>query len=141
MAGNHFTVDILTPDKVVAKDVPAESLLIPTVRGQINVLAEHTHIVTKLGTGPLAVFGGAQDDDRHFTVNLGVCKVLKDKVVILANYSEETHEISVETAKEDLAHAERQLSSETLSDEEIELFRNKVEMAKLQIQMAEKYKS
>jgi F-type H+-transporting ATPase subunit epsilon len=53
----YYTVDILTPSKIIAKNIPAESLLIPTVRGQINVLENHTHIVSKLSTGVLTVFG------------------------------------------------------------------------------------
>ena len=56
MSMTHFTVDILTPDKVVAKDMPAESLLVPSVKGQINILVDHTHIVSKLETGMVSVF-------------------------------------------------------------------------------------
>ena len=55
---NYYTVEILTPSKIIAKKMPAESLLIPTTRGQINVLEDHTHIVTKLAPGILSVFGG-----------------------------------------------------------------------------------
>ena len=61
----YYTVDILTPSKIVAKNIPAESLLIPTIRGQINVLQDHTHIVSKLDTGMMSVFGGPDYGDRH----------------------------------------------------------------------------
>ena len=75
----YYTVDILTPSKIIAKGIPAESLLIPTVRGQINVLENHTHIVTKLSTGVLTVFGGPDYADRNFIVSSGVCKILEEK--------------------------------------------------------------
>ncbi|MBT3584366.1 MAG: ATP synthase F1 subunit epsilon [Halobacteriovoraceae bacterium] len=138
---NAFTVDILTPDKVVGKNIPAESLLIPTVRGQINVLADHTHIVSKLETGTLSVFGGADDPDRHFSVTIGVCKLLKDKVIVLANTSEEVHEIDVERAKRALGNAEDKLkSAETLSEDELVKYQRKVGRARLRIQMAQEHK-
>lgn len=135
---NFFTVDILTPYKVVAKGIPAESLLLQTVKGQINVLPNHTHIVTKLATGPLTVFGGADDPDRHFSISYGTCKVLNDKVTILANTSEEEKEIDVERAKLALKNAEDKLAnSSNLADDEIEKYRRKMDRARLRIQMAE----
>ena len=127
---NNYTVDILTPSKIVAKGLPAESLLVPTVRGQINVLKDHTHIVSKLSTGIVTVFGGEDDPDRYFSVTTGVCKVL-----VLANTSEEDHEIDVERAKQSLQHAQEMLQS-SLTDEELTKYRRKVERAQLRVQLA-----
>jgi F-type H+-transporting ATPase subunit epsilon len=135
---NHFTVDILTPDKVIAKGIPAESLLIPTVRGQINVLPNHTHVVTRLSTGLLSAFGGADDPDRHFTISHGICKVLQDKVVIMSHTSEECHEIDKDRAEKALAFALEMLAGkEALADDEIEKYQRKAERAKLRVQMSE----
>ncbi len=133
---NNYTVDILTPSKIVAKGIPAESLLVPTVRGQINVLKDHTHIVSKLSTGIVTVFGGEDDPDRYFSVTTGICKVLDDKVILLSNTSEEDHEIDVERAKASLKHAEEMLQAEALTDEELTKFRRKVERARLRVQLA-----
>lgn len=132
---NCFTVDILTPSKVVAKDMPAESILVPTVRGQINVLEDHTHIVSKLETGVVSIFGGADDPDRFFTVTTGVCKVLENKIIVLANTSEEKHEIDLDRAKEALANAEERLHSD-LNEEEYVKFMRKKERAQLRIQLS-----
>ena len=138
---NYFTVDLLTPEKVVAKDIPAESLIIPTVRGQINVLPHHTHIINRLGTGTLSIFGGADDPDRHFSVTYGICKVLENKVIIMSHTSEENHEIDVERATRALEDAQAHLNSEKpMTDDEVEKFRRKVERAQLRIQIAEKAK-
>ncbi len=134
---NYFTVDLLTPEKVVAKGIPAESLLIPTVRGQINILPHHTHLINRLSTGVLSIFGGADDPDRHFSVTYGICKVLEDKIIIMSHTSEEQSEISLERAEQALENAEKHLSSgEALSDQEIQKFQLKVERAKLRIQLS-----
>lgn len=133
---NYFIVDILTPSKIIAKNVPAESLLIPTSRGQINVLEGHTHLVTKLSTGVLSLFGGADYADRNFLVTVGVCKILDNKIIILANTSEESTDVDVERAKLALARAEEKLKhSEGLSLEEVDKYTRKVERAKLRIQL------
>ncbi|EQC43364.1 ATP synthase F1 subunit epsilon [Bacteriovorax sp. Seq25_V] len=132
---NNFTVDILTPSKVIVKDAPAEDVLIPTLRGQIEVKKDHTHIVEKLNTGIISVFGGADDPDRHFFVSTGVCKVLNNKITILANTSEEDLEVDSERAELALNHANEKLSG-TLTDDEIEKFRRKAERAALRIQLS-----
>ena len=134
---NHFTVDIFTPAKVIAKEVPAESLLVPTVKGQINILVGHTHIVSKLETGMISLFGGPDDPDRFFSVTTGICKVQEDKVIILANTSEEKPDIDLERAKKALEYSEQMLtSSKSLSEEEFIKLTRKIERAKLRIQMA-----
>lgn len=135
----YFTVDILTPSKIVAKNVSAESLFIPTIRGQINVLENHTHVISKLSTGVLSLFGGIDYTDRHFSISDGVCKILDNKVIIMANTTEESHEINLERAKSSLKHNEELLkNTEGLSLEEIDGLHQACERAKLRIQLATK---
>ena len=134
----YYTVDILTPSKIIAKAIPAESLLIPTVRGQINVLENHTHIVSKLSIGVLTVFGGPDYADRNFIVSGGVCKILEGKVVVLANTAEESTDINVERAKISLQNAEEKLkNTDGLSIEDVDHYVQKAERARLRIQLAE----
>jgi F-type H+-transporting ATPase subunit epsilon len=134
----YYSVDVLTPSKIIAKGILAESLLIPTTRGQINVLENHTHIVTKLSTGILTVFGGADYSDRNFVLSKGVCKILEDKIVILANTAEESSDVDVERARLSLKNAEEHLkNTDGLSFEEIEHYQNKAERAKIRIQVGE----
>ena len=136
---NHFVVDILTPQKVVGEKIPATSLLIPTAMGQINILPDHTHIVAQLSTGQLSIFGGPEDGDRHFSVTHGICKVLKDRVVVLATTSEENKDIDRERAERSLENAQNMLASrENLSSLEREKYRRKIERAKLRLQMSSK---
>ncbi len=134
---NYFTVDILTPEKIVAEGIPAESLLIPTVRGQINVLPNHTHIINELTTGVLTVFGGADDPDVDYSVSGGICKVLNDRVIVMSHTAEKYSDINLERAEAALQNAQEKLTSgEPLTDEEIEQYRNKAERAQIRIQLS-----
>ena len=133
---NHYTVDVLTPYKVIAKNVPAESLLVPTVEGQINILPGHTHVVAKLEKGIVSVFGSEDDPDHFFTVSEGVCKVLGDKVTVLASISEEARGLDHGRAQIALDAAKRELDRDDLTPEEREHYMHKMEMAQLRLQLA-----
>jgi F-type H+-transporting ATPase subunit epsilon len=134
----YFTVDILTPSKIIAKGIPSESLLIPTTRGQINILENHTHVITKIVPGILSVFGGPDYGDRNFVISTGVCKVLEDRVVILSNTAEESMDVDVERAKLALKNAEDHLrNTDGLTVEDIDRYQQKLERAKIRIQIGE----
>lgn len=133
---NHFTVDVLTPSKVIARNIPAESLLVPTQRGEINILPDHTHLVTNLGTGILSVFGGSSDDDKFFTVTSGLCKILDNKITILAHTSEESCDLDIDRAQLALDNASNRLNDSELTVEEREKFSRKKERAQLRIQLS-----
>ena len=135
-----FSVDILTPNKVLAKNLPAESLLLPTVRGEINILPEHTHLITQLAKGILTIFSADDEDDRAFFISDGICKVLKNKVVVMASLGEEVNHINLERAQKSLDHSMEELKSKTLSPHEFDELVHKIERAKLRIQLATTYK-
>lgn len=132
---NYFTVDILTPSKVIAKDIPAAEVLIPTFKGQIEVKKDHTHIVEKVTPGFVSIFGGEDDADKHFFVTTGVCKVLHNKITLLVKIAEEDKDINGERAQLALDNANEKLS-ETLNDDELEKYRLKAQRASLRIQLA-----
>jgi F-type H+-transporting ATPase subunit epsilon len=136
-----FSVDILTPNKVLAKNLAAESLLLPTVRGEINILPEHTHLITQLSKGAVTIFSADdEEDDRAFFISDGICKVLKNKVVIMASLGEEVNHIDLDRAQRSLEHSMEHLKTKTLSPHEFDELVNKIERAKLRIQLASTYK-
>lgn len=130
-----FKLNLFTPRGVVIKDLECNDIVIPTVRGEINVLPEHTHILTELGTGVLTV--KTPMGARHFSVTAGLCRVLKDTVTILSFTSEKAEDINIERAKAAKAKANDRLSGkEAISDVDLIKFRRKLERAELRIRMA-----
>ena len=71
-----FKLNLFTPKGVVIKDLECNDIVIPTVRGEINILPEHTHILTELSTGILTA--KTPMGTRHFSVTAGLCRVLAD---------------------------------------------------------------
>ena len=131
----NYTVDILTPSSSVVKGLKADSLLVPTIKGQINVLADHTHVVTRLGNGVLEV--KSSEGNRKFHVTHGSFKVLKDKVTILSTVAETEDQIDLDRAKKAEAKAKDKLSGkDNLTDEELLKFQRKLRRAEIRLKMA-----
>jgi len=130
-----FKLNLFTPKGVVIKDLECNDIIIPTVRGEINVLPDHTHILTELSTGVLSAKTGM--GVRHFSITAGLCRVLKDTVTVLSFTSEKSEEIDLERAKSAKSKATDRLSGkESLSDVELIKFRRKLERAELRIRLA-----
>ena len=130
-----FKLNLFTPNGVVIKDLECNDILIPTVRGEINILPEHTHILTELSTGVLTA--RTPMGTRHFSVTAGLCRVLKDTVTILSFTSERAEEIDIERAKSSKAKAMDRLSGkENLTDVDLIKFRRKLERAEMRIRTA-----
>jgi F-type H+-transporting ATPase subunit epsilon len=130
-----FSVDVLTPSSVLAKDLPADSLMVSTVGGQIQILPNHTHIIEKLDTGSLTIYD--EKNQRQFTVTSGICKLLQNKVTILSTASEEICNIDKDRAQRALKTANEKLSSgDSLSDDDLIKYRRKIDRAELRLKMA-----
>lgn len=130
-----FKLNLFTPKGVVIKDLECDDLVIPTVRGEINILPEHTHILTELSTGIMTV--KTSMGTRRFSVTAGLCRVLKDTVTILAFTSEKAEDIDIDRAKSAKARAMDRLSGkEPISDVDLLKFRRKLERAELRLRLA-----
>lgn len=130
-----FNVDIYTPQRIVARGLEARSIKLPTTHGEINLLAEHTHIVSKLDTGVLEV--ETPKGIELFTMTTGVCKVLGDEVTILAQCCEKSSEIDIERAKDAANRAKQKLNqAEKLTVDELVKQTRKLDRAEIRIKLA-----
>lgn len=130
-----FKFNLYTPAGVVVKDLAASEIIVPSVRGEIDVLPEHTHILTELETGIITV--KTQMGKRHFSVTKGLCKVLKDEVTIVSVTSEPAEKIDRERAQAALKKAQSRLESEeALTDITLIKFQRKLDRARVRLKMA-----
>lgn len=130
-----FKLNLFTPKGVVIKDLECNDIVIPTVRGEINILPEHTHILTELSTGVLTA--KTPMGLRHFSVTAGLCRVLQDTVTILSFTSERAEDVDLERAKSAKSKAMDRLSGkENLTDVDLIKFRRKLERAELRLRLA-----
>lgn len=115
---NYF-VDILTPDKVVARSIEATGIKVETVRGEINILPDHTHLITSLFTGLLNI-SDVNKKSHYFTVSKGICKVLGNKITILSSNSLTAKEVNgASIEKENIELKARLQKTDLMDDDDI----------------------
>ena len=135
---SFFKVDILTPQSAVVRNVEADSILIPTTTGEIQVLPEHTHLVTKLDTGALILKTG--DKKIEFSITTGTCRILNDRITILSNVCERAGDINLERAEKALSNSQSVLAGSSLkTNTDVEKYQRKLARARLRIALSKKF--
>ncbi|MDA8793789.1 hypothetical protein N9N67_11125 [Bacteriovoracaceae bacterium] len=131
----EFRLSLYTPAGTLVKNLACNEAYIPTCRGELNILPEHTHILTSLSTGILTA--KTNSGDRHFSITAGVLKVLGDEIIVLSTTSEDSGVIDIERAKAAEHKAASRLdSNEALTDVHLIKFQRKLERAKMRIRLA-----
>lgn len=116
-----LNIRIIAPDRTVWS-ASAEEVILPSSTGQLGILTGHIPLLTGLDIGvmrvrieklwkPIVLFGG-------------FAEIEKDKVTILVNAAEETHEINIEKSQKDLEKSIKILSQATSNKEKIEATQN-----------------
>ncbi|MFI5113639.1 MAG: F0F1 ATP synthase subunit epsilon [Terriglobales bacterium] len=103
-----FQLEIVTPAKLVVKDV-AEEAQIPGLNGYLGILPGHAPLITELAVGTITYRSGTTT--HSLAVAWGFAEVLQDKVTILAETAERPQEIDVERAQKAKDRAEQRLKS------------------------------
>jgi F-type H+-transporting ATPase subunit epsilon len=130
-----YKLNLFTPKGVVVKELVCSDVTVPTIRGEINILENHTHILTELGTGILTA--KVANGVRHLSITAGLCRVMGETITLLSFTSEKPEDIDQERARAAKAKATSRLSGEgTLSDVELIKFRRKLERAEMRLKLA-----
>jgi len=108
MAEKSFTLEIVTPRKVVFKgDVVSFSA--PGVLGGFQVLYSHAPLLSELQIGEVK-FVDANGKEARYATSGGFVEVKNNHVVMLAETAERSDEIDIERAKAAQARAQKRLS-------------------------------
>jgi F-type H+-transporting ATPase subunit epsilon len=103
-----FQLEIVTPEKLVVKDV-AEEAQIPGKSGYLGILPGHAPLITELAVGEITYKSAGTT--KHISVAWGFAEVLPTKVTILAETAERPEEIDVARAQKAKERCERELNS------------------------------
>lgn len=102
-----FHIKIITPTKVTF-DGEAIHVRAPGADGYYGVLANHAALVSALDYGVLCVrHEGGQE--TNYAVGCGFVEVLNNKMVVIADFADETKDIDVERAKESMRRSVERL--------------------------------
>jgi len=133
---------IITPEKLIL-DEQVESVTIPTINGEITVLADHIPIVTSLTSGDIVA--SSKGEYIPMAVVGGFIEVRREKnetiVIILADFAEHVSEISAEKiteAKTKAKELQKQASNNEIVD--FEHFESELERSLTRIKIADKWR-
>ena len=115
-----YHLQIVTPDGQ-RYDGQAVRMIVPTIDGQVGILARHINFVTALGMGPAKLV--TEDGERHAACIGGMLAVTDGEVKVVATTFEWADEIDVERAKVSLARAEKMLA-DPACDEQTKQYAN-----------------
>jgi F-type H+-transporting ATPase subunit epsilon len=101
-----LTLEIVTPDARVYTDT-IDSVVIPTVEGEVGILPGHIPLLTQVEHGELRVTKGAET--LLLAVSGGFAEVEADRVHVLAEHAISEEKIDEKAVEEALRRAEKEL--------------------------------
>ena len=130
-----YHLQIVTPDGQ-CYDGQAVRLIIPTIHGQVGILARHINYVTALGMGPAKVV--TEDGERWAACIGGMMAVTNGDVKVVATTFEWADEIDVERAKASIARAEAMLAAPDKDEHTVQYANARIKRARVRLSVAEK---
>jgi F-type H+-transporting ATPase subunit epsilon len=126
-----LTLEIVTPEARVYSDT-IDTVVIPTVEGEIGILPGHIPLLTQVGAGELRVLKNGKTE--LLAVGNGFAEIDGDKVSILAESAISEEKIDVDAAEKAMQRAEEALrGKDRLDAAEIERFEGILRSAVVQI--------
>jgi len=98
-----LTLEIVTPEARVYSDT-IETVVIPTIDGEIGILPGHIPLLTQMAAGELRVTKNGQIE--HLAVGAGFAEVQGDKVSVLAESAITEEKIDLNAVEEARKRAE-----------------------------------
>jgi F-type H+-transporting ATPase subunit epsilon len=126
-----LTLEIVTPEAKVYSDT-IDSVVIPTVEGEIGVLPGHIPLLTQVEHGELRVAKGAET--QFLAVSGGFAQIEGDTVRVLAENAITEEKIDENAVAAAMKRAEQELASaKTMDPQELEHLQSLVRYAGVQL--------
>ena len=126
-------VSLVTPSQSVAKGA-AESVVAPSVLGQVTILPGHAPLLAELSPGVVELRGSGQNE--AFYVSGGFLQVERNRVSVLAEAAEAVGGIDVDRARKQLTEAEEALKKADAAGPDIAGLQLAVERARQRVAAA-----
>jgi F-type H+-transporting ATPase subunit epsilon len=126
-----LTLEIVTPEARVYSDT-IETVVIPTVEGEVGILPGHIPLLTQVEHGELRVTKNGQT--QWLVVSGGFAQVENDRVSILADYAIDEEKIDEKAVEAALESAQAKLKeAETADPQEFEHLQGLIRFSGVQL--------
>jgi F-type H+-transporting ATPase subunit epsilon len=126
-----LTLEIVTPNARIYSDT-IDSVVVPTVEGEVGILPGHIPLLTQVANGELRVTKGAET--LLLAVSGGFAEIEGDRVHVLAEHAISEEKIDEKAVEEALKRAEQELEeAKHLDPQEYEHLQNLVRYSGVQL--------
>ena len=126
-----LTLEIVTPEAKVYSDT-IDSVVIPTMEGEVGILPGHIPLLTKVANGELRVTKGAQT--LHLAVGGGFAEIDGDRVSVLAERAITEEQIDEKAVEDAMKRAEQSMrDAKDMDPNEFEHLQSMVRFAGVQL--------
>ncbi|MBN2418701.1 MAG: F0F1 ATP synthase subunit epsilon [Deltaproteobacteria bacterium] len=102
-----LNLEVVTPAGIIA-DVEADIVVAPGSEGEFGVLPGHINFLSGIVPGELRYTNG--DKTEYMAISSGFAEVSNDKVSVLVDSGEISHEIDIERAQSAMERAKERLA-------------------------------
>lgn len=130
-----FHLQIVTPDGLYY-DGQAKCVSVPSIDGQVSILARHINYVTALGMGPAKVT--LEDSERYAACIGGMLTVTDGEVRVVATTFEWAGDIDTDRAQTSLDRAETVLADPSADEKAKQAATARMKRARVRLGVAKK---
>lgn len=131
-----FHLTLLTAERIIF-DSEVDEAIIPTVNGEITVLANHAQLFTQLSLGEMVLRTNGKEES--FMLEGGFLDINKKSATLLADYAIYGKDIVAIKAEEAKRKAEKKIS-ENLSKKDFLMAESELRRSLLELKVAKKYR-
>jgi len=124
---DNLQLALVAADRVVWSG-EATMIIARTTDGEVGVLKNHAPLLSVLVPGAVEVHT-VEGERWSAVINGGFLSVANNRVSILAEHAEMSHEVDLEKARQDLERAKQAGAESAKSDEEIRLAEARIRVA------------
>jgi F-type H+-transporting ATPase subunit epsilon len=133
-----LTLEIVTPEARVYSDT-IDSVVIPTVEGEIGILPGHIPLLSQVADGELCVTKGGVT--TYLVIGGGFAQINGDKVSVLAERAIAEEQIDEKTVEEAMKRAEQAIrDAKDMDPNEFEHLQNLVRFAGTQLELKRRHR-
>ena len=126
-----LTLEIVTPEAKVYSDT-IDTVVIPTVEGEIGILPGHIPLLTQVADGELRVQKG--NETQYLAVSGGFAQIEGDSVRVLAENAISEEKIDPSAVEEAMKRAEKEIAeAKAMDPQELERLQSLVRYAGVQL--------
>jgi F-type H+-transporting ATPase subunit epsilon len=115
MADQKLELNIVTPERLMVAD-KVDQVNVPGSEGDLGILYDHSPLLTAMRSGPLSY--EKNGEVVSLIVSGGYLEVTDNRVTVLAETAEFSHEVDRERAERARIEAEKTLENTDISEDE-----------------------